>query len=458
MGSGNAKSAQILYYYVFQKYIKKYLTSEYSTYRENTKLKFGYLIHTQWIKEWKRRINYNTMKSNILDHLNIESTVLNENQENLINYYLEKNNIDIDENLSFEILNKSDYILLNERIISEKFLENFVDAKTFNEFNLNKNVIAEEVKYIFKNKMLILFFQKYNTIKLLLYSVRLDNIEYKLINITLSFKYLNEYLLFLNDFEKNSSDNILVYLYGIGIFGHPKIDVYNEQARGSIYQTYQLINENYKDLTFSRNLQKSKSSKSRSPSPMKIRSNINNINNISNNIVFNNFRKDNSENYSNDNINNSEDELNIKISQLENLLSQERKKNKELIIKISNLENNFKSKNSQEYILNQRIKELERELISLKEKIKEENNSFELTPGEKLLAITFISSFKKINRPIACKNTNVFVRIEEKLYESYPDLKNYDNYFWVNGKKIKRFLTLEENNINDGDRIMLSQN
>ena len=257
---------------------------------------------------------------------------------------------------------------------------------------------------------------------------------------------------------KNSSDNILVYLYGIGIFGHPKIDVYNEQARGSIYQTYQLINENYKDLAFSRNLQKSKTSKSRSPTPMKIRSNINNINNISNNIVFNNFRKDNSENYSNDNINNSEDELNIKISQLENLLNQERKKNKELIIKINNLENNYKSKNNQEYILTQRIKELERELISLKEKIKEENNSFELTPGEKLLAITFISSFKKINRPIACKNTNVFVRIEEKLYESYPDLKNYDNYFWVNGKKIKRFLTLEENNINDGDRIMLSQN
>ena len=160
---------------------------------------------------------------------------------------------------------------------------------------------------------------------------------------------------------------------------------------------------------------------------MKIRSNINNINNISNNIVFNNFRKDNSENYSNDNINNSEDELNIKISQLENLLNQERKKNKELIIKINNLENNYKSKNNQEYILNQRIKELERELISLKEKIKEENNSFELIPGEKLLAITFISSFKKINRPIACKNTNVFVRIEEKLYESYPDLKNYDN-------------------------------
>lgn len=50
------------------------------------------------------------------------------------------------------------------------------------------------------------------------------------------------------------------------------------------------------------------------------------------------------------------------------------------------------------------------------------------------------------------------MRIEEKLYESYPDLKNYDNYFWVNGKKIKRFLTLEENNINDGDKIMLSQN
>ena len=42
------------------------------------------------------------------------------------------------------------------------------------------------------------------------------------------------------------------------------------------------------------------------------------------------------------------------------------------------------------------------------------------------------------------------------MYDEYPELKNNDNYFLVNGRKIKRFLTIDENNIKDGDNILIN--
>ena len=477
MGSTNNKSVQIVYYYVFQKYINKYLSLTYTKCKDNNKIKYGYIVHPDWIKEWKKRIDYNSMKINFLDHLNIDSIAINENQEILINNYIEKNTIHFDENIPFiaNNINNRKYNVVDQRILTEKFLENFVNEKTFDQLNINKNVIGEEIKYIFKSKMLILFLERYNTIKILLYSIRIDNYEYKLFNLTFVFKYLNEYLLFRNEFEKRNSDSLLVYLYSIGIFEHPKIEIYNEQLRGSVYQLYQIINENYKDILQMKKIKKKNNNNNyksnnvnRSQIPFNIENSINS-NNINNNIIFNNFRKSNNnstiENYSNyknivkDNINDydndNDNEYKNKISQLEKLLSQEQKKNKELMLKINTLESKLKSKNNHEMILNEKIKQLEQKIIKLKNK-NDENDLSEVMPGEKILAITFISSTQKINCPIACKNNNTFVRIEEKLYDRYPDLKNYENYFWIKGKKIKRFLTLEENNIKDGDIVMLS--
>ena len=71
------------------------------------------------------------------------------------------------------------------------------------------------------------------------------------------------------------------------------------------------------------------------------------------------------------------------------------------------------------------------------------------------MAIFFSLLDFKINRPIACKNSDTFVSIEEKLYNEYPELKNNENFFLVNGRKIKRFLTIDENNIKDGDSILI---
>ena len=68
-------------------------------------------------------------------------------------------------------------------------------------------------------------------------------------------------------------------------------------------------------------------------------------------------------------------------------------------------------------------------------------NNLLLKPGEKIYSINFISSTSPNIEyySIPCKNTDIFVRLEEKLYENYPEYKDKETYFMKNGNKIKRF-------------------
>ena len=59
------------------------------------------------------------------------------------------------------------------------------------------------------------------------------------------------------------------------------------------------------------------------------------------------------------------------------------------------------------------------------------------------------------NYAMTCKNTDLFVTLEEKLYNDYPKYKDYDTFFQVNTRKIKRFKTIEENNIKSNDIISI---
>ena len=52
------------------------------------------------------------------------------------------------------------------------------------------------------------------------------------------------------------------------------------------------------------------------------------------------------------------------------------------------------------------------------------------------------------NFSLVCKNTDIFISQEERLYESYPQYKNEDTYF-------KRFKTLDENGIKNKDVIYM---
>ena len=72
------------------------------------------------------------------------------------------------------------------------------------------------------------------------------------------------------------------------------------------------------------------------------------------------------------------------------------------------------------------------------------------------MAINFISVDSIINYCIPCKNVDIFVRLEEKLYDEYPKYKDLNTYFTVNGKIIKRFKSIQDNKINSGNVILLN--
>ena len=78
-----------------------------------------------------------------------------------------------------------------------------------------------------------------------------------------------------------------------------------------------------------------------------------------------------------------------------------------------------------------------------------------INPGEKIMAINFVSMGNQsiINYALPCKNTDLFVRLEEKLYNDFPKFKDYETYFEVRTKRIKRFKTLDENDIRSNDVI-----
>ena len=59
------------------------------------------------------------------------------------------------------------------------------------------------------------------------------------------------------------------------------------------------------------------------------------------------------------------------------------------------------------------------------------------------------------NYAMTCKNTDLFVTLEQKLYIDFPEYKNYDTYFQVNARRVKRFKTIEENNIKSNDIIAI---
>ena len=123
--------------------------------------------------------------------------------------------------------------------------------------------------------------------------------------------------------------------------------------------------------------------------------------------------------------------------------------------------------NTSDYV--KKIKELQQlndkqktELNELKTKINNTNLSKNdslsvVNPGEKIIAIKFECPENNIDFPMACKNTDIISRLEEKLYDEYPEFKEFNTYLMVNGNLVKRFKTLDENGIKNGNSIIVNK-
>ena len=102
------------------------------------------------------------------------------------------------------------------------------------------------------------------------------------------------------------------------------------------------------------------------------------------------------------------------------------------------------------------------EKLELKEKeIKEIKSRYplELFKGEKLMSVIFQSHDQKFTHSFICKNTEQFSKLESLLYKEYPEYSENEgeNYFLVNGRKIYRYKSLEENGIHNSDIIILNK-
>ena len=168
--------------------------------------------------------------------------------------------------------------------------------------------------------------------------------------------------------------------------------------------------------------------------------------------------------------------------QLKNLLNKENNMTKQLSNKIKSLEKKMKEKDEEGKQDKNNIKELQEKVknfdkliknnsvkeellilmnsVNIKDKeIKELKEAFpsEMKKGEKLIAIIFTSATQEItNFALICKNSDIFSKIENLLYDEYPLFRETDNYFLCNGNIIDKNKSLEENHIKNSSIIILN--
>ena len=110
-------------------------------------------------------------------------------------------------------------------------------------------------------------------------------------------------------------------------------------------------------------------------------------------------------------------------------------------------------------LLRKTIKEKEEEIINLKNELqqKKENNSFNKTfyTREQMIALNFLSTDSKLHYAIPCLNKDLFVDVEKKLYDIFPEYKEKNNNFLTQGKVVLRFKTVGENKLVSGIPIIM---
>lgn len=113
-------------------------------------------------------------------------------------------------------------------------------------------------------------------------------------------------------------------------------------------------------------------------------------------------------------LNNKVNELQIELNNKNLELENSKKEKMDLFYKNNDLKNHNINLNNHILTLNNQINNLK--------KNKKSNLDY-INPGEKILSIQFKSTDSKIDLSIPCKNTDIFVHLEEQLYEHYPEFK-----------------------------------
>ena len=117
---------------------------------------------------------------------------------------------------------------------------------------------------------------------------------------------------------------------------------------------------------------------------------------------------------------------------------------------IINLQNMINQKEQEIFSLKNELLNKEKEIFNLKN-----NNSSYV--GGKSFAISFESIDSRLKYPIICRNNTTIARLEEEVYNEFPDYKECNTYLTCNGETLKRFKTIEENKIKQGNVIIVNK-
>ena len=139
-------------------------------------------------------------------------------------------------------------------------------------------------------------------------------------------------------------------------------------------------------------------------------------------------------------------ELKNNLKQYENKIKLLLDENIELLNKIESIEinnNNIKKNEDINILKNNEIQQLK---------------SKYLLEGEELMTIIFYGTNQKIHYSLICTKKDKFITLESSLFEAYPEFQEAEYFFMVNGNKINRFKTIEENHIVNSQVVLVSIN
>ena len=105
-------------------------------------------------------------------------------------------------------------------------------------------------------------------------------------------------------------------------------------------------------------------------------------------------------------------------------------------------------------ILEDKIKDLNDTINKLQQ---DNNDIIKKYRNEKLISILFVTqgTHDIFNYSMACRPTDLFSSLEERLYQDFPKYKNVKKIFMVSANRISESKTLEENKIKNNDIISL---
>jgi len=166
MGSISFKEG-IVCYYLFQKRLSDYLNQRNYAEDEN-KINYGYIIHPDWIDNWRKIINYEAIK-NFLDYtITINGNNINNCKDEIENYFI--NNISEEDIIIYlsQIVRTNPFDISQNKIFDEPFLINMIPDDVYKAMKIYEKNSKIQIKYIFKKRMVIFAIEEMSTIKIII--------------------------------------------------------------------------------------------------------------------------------------------------------------------------------------------------------------------------------------------------------------------------------------------------